>query len=621
MKKYILFLLPLLLGLSIFNTVTAKEGKIKYGKYIYYEGNVENGKMKGQGTLYIKAKIPGNEGKVLIGDEITGIFENNQITSCSIKFGSGWSYEGDAIVNILKEKNELTLQLNNGNITTDNGTKIQNLSKVQYSISVKKVRDSDVFQIYFNHGEFDAEINNFLLNTKVAPVDHRSNNKGSLEGFTINKTGIFKGIVNIPINNGSSYPLNTFKWNYEIRRGRFTGSDGSFCDVIRCDFGRDYFFNDILMNESNGDYTLYGGDESAMTDNCRRYVKKIKRTLSNGAIIEGNRTDRMDIAGSQGYKFKGKIQYPNKEYYEGIFALTGGNSNPTLETILKNITKNETKLWDGYGYSNGLTLINGVTYFTDGSTGVWKEGKMTKNLTEKQKQEKLKDIKIYRGENFEIDGSGNINYTFNDIEYQYYMDNNTEIKHGLFRCWNGKYHDWGRDNCSIKGEYEHGKKNGLWILELKDPGNRDFKQEPQTERLTVNCKNGSIDGCCILEVLDANGSLKFKNLASYKEGKWNPRKEYKYMTKTYTIETKLNYDEAGELHGNIYIKNGDIELRETYEHGKLIRSVRRNIKKGVVLTPKPNESNFDVMNKDIKIILPLESKVYDTLPKLFISIQ
>ena len=34
-----------------------------------------------------------------------------------------------------------------------------------------------------------------------------------------------------------------------------------------------------------------------------------------------------------------------------------------------------------------------------------------------------------------------------------------------------------------------------------------------------------------------------------------------------------------------------------------------------------NESNFDVMNKDIKIILPLESKVYDTLPKLFISIQ
>jgi hypothetical protein len=41
-------------------------------------------------------------------------------------------------------------------------------------------------------------------------------------------------------------------------------------------------------------------------------------------------------------------------------------------------------------------------------------------------------------------------------------DNNTEIKHGQFRCWNGKYHDWGRDNCSIKGEYEHGKKNGLW---------------------------------------------------------------------------------------------------------------------------------------------------------------
>lgn len=81
-----------------------QRGKIKYGKYIYYEGNVENGKMKGQGTLYIKAKIPGNEGKVLIGDEITGIFENNQITSCSIKFGSGWSYEGDAIVNILKEK-------------------------------------------------------------------------------------------------------------------------------------------------------------------------------------------------------------------------------------------------------------------------------------------------------------------------------------------------------------------------------------------------------------------------------------------------------------------------------------------------------------------------------------
>ena len=342
MKKYILFLLPLLLGLSIFNTVTAKEGKIKYGKYIYYEGNVENGKMEGQGTLYIKAKIPGNEGKVLIGDEITGIFENNQITSCSIKFGSGWSYEGDAIVNILKEKNELALQLNNGNITTDNGTKIRNLSKIQYSISVKKVRDSDAFQIYFNHGEFDVEINNFLLNTKVAPEDYRSNYKGSLEGFTINKTGIFKGVVNVPINNGSSFPLNTFKWNYEIRRGRFTGADGSFCDIARCDFGRDYYFNDMLINESNGDYTLYGGD--------KRYVKKMKRTLSNRTIIEGSRTDRMTTY-NQTYEFEGKIQYPNGEYYEGIFALTGGNSNPTLETILKNITKNETKLWDGYGYS------------------------------------------------------------------------------------------------------------------------------------------------------------------------------------------------------------------------------------------------------------------------------
>ena len=51
---------------------------------------------------------------------------------------------------------------------------------------------------------------------------------------------------------------------------------------------------------------------------------------------------------------------------------------------------------------------------------------MTKNLTEKQKQEKLKDIKIYRGENFEIDGSGNINYTFNDI-YDKTISNKKDI--------------------------------------------------------------------------------------------------------------------------------------------------------------------------------------------------
>ena len=59
---------------------------------------------------------------------------------------------------------------------------------------------------------------------------------------------------------------------------------------------------------------------------------------------------------------------------------------------------------------------------------------------------------------------------------------------------------------------------------------------------------------------------------------------------------------------------------------KLPKDVKKCIKSWKKMCPdyeiiQWNESNFDVMNKDIKIILPLESKVYDTLPKLFISIQ
>ena len=558
MKKYILFLLPLILGLLIANNIEAK--KKKYPNGDRYEGKWKDGAPNGNGKMIYA------NGDIYVGNWLSG----NKHGEGEMTYTNGDRYEGEW---------EMGVKDGNGTMTYNNGDICSGHYSSGIPVSGILTRtNNDQCWFTFNHNSGNGTIK--FKNGDIyegALKELVPNGKGKLtnkSGFK--KNGIWENGVLI---NGEE--------ELEGKLGTYTRNiiEGRICDA-----------NKIKLKETS------------------TYEGQIKEELPDGNGIFSNSECTLD-----GVWEKGKLTLLKK----GFIKTNRFSHSITLEEgklqILINYPNNiiEKKNYPNYEIDQLSTFINDAILYISNNNKKKKHAQEIKELNEYASN----NLKNYRGENFEIDGSGNINYTFEDIEYQYYMTGYIPVKHGQFRCWNGKYHGWGRDNCSIKGEYEHGKKNGLWILELRDPGNSDFNQKPQTERLTVNCKNGSIDGCCILEVFDANGSLKLKNLAYYKEGKWNPKKEYQYITKAYTIETKLNYDEAGELHGNIYMKNGDVELKETYEHGKLIRSVRKNAKKGVVLTPKPYESNFDIMKKDIKIMLPIENEKYGTLPELFISIQ
>ena len=90
--------------------------------------------------------------------------------------------------------------------------------------------------------------------------------------------------------------------------------------------------------------------------------------------------------------------------------------------------------------------------------------------------------------------------------------------------------------------------------------------------------------------------------AYYKNDVWyNKGTQYYYHFGT--TERNVSFDANGKVHGNVYLRKGDIELRETYEHGKLIKSEKRNVAKGIVLSPKRGENRFQEM---WELILPTD---------------
>lgn len=63
------------------------------------------------------------------------------------------------------------------------------------------------------------------------------------------------------------------------------------------------------------------------------------------------------------------------------------------------------------------------------------------------------------------------------------------------------------------------------------------------------------------------------------------------------VERNISYDNNGNLHGNIYMRENDIELRENYQHGQLIKSEKYSISRGIILSPKRGENRFKDMWK------------------------
>lgn len=121
-KERFAFLAMLLMWLAIPLSTEAK--KVKYNAHLYYEGEVSKGKPNGEGTLYCTLEKVDNFGsgfmkfitdknynpltakkaKDGICDMITGTFSGNRVTDATVKFNSGWGYEGDLIFDTSNEK-------------------------------------------------------------------------------------------------------------------------------------------------------------------------------------------------------------------------------------------------------------------------------------------------------------------------------------------------------------------------------------------------------------------------------------------------------------------------------------------------------------------------------------
>ena len=155
-------------------------------------------------------------------------------------------------------------------------------------------------------------------------------------------------------------------------------------------------------------------------------------------------------------------------------------------------------------------------------------------------KELAKSPKTYRNENIKWHNDGFIyDYEIGDVEYQYYVKDGVEFKHGNFRCWNIEYVD---NIFSIKGFYKYGKKSGTWIFEEKKP---EYKKVPTGRydynwngdlyeihksvktgrytitRLTINYVNDKINGLCTKEAFYPNGTLELKIEAYYKNDFWD----------------------------------------------------------------------------------------------------
>ena len=332
MKAKALFLLLFLIAsISTF----AKEGKLKFGKYIYYIGNIENKEMSGKGTLYINNKVN--------VDEISGTFENNKIASCSIKFGSGWYYKGEAEFYISEKENELKLFLNKGILITEQGHQISGFENLSY------LRKGG-FGVEFNsNNKFIVEINNYTLTYEIESVlFHDGTNKGSLTSRKINETGKFHGVVTIDANTRAP-----FSWDYKIYRGRFTTSNGNYYDIMDYQDSKRCRFKNILIKEPNGDYILYGGPNSPLQDNCGRYVEKIRKTLTDSIILEGNRKWYNQYSP---YIFEGKVLFADNEYFEGEFKLNCGTYDK-FEIFLNNLKESNISFKEGkYHYNNNVEI-------------------------------------------------------------------------------------------------------------------------------------------------------------------------------------------------------------------------------------------------------------------------
>lgn len=642
MKK-ILFLLPLILALLVSGTVEAKkkkypngdyyEGEWKkgmpngFGKMIYANGNIYEGEWK-EGKFYGTGKMKYANGNVYEGHWVTGdILGEGKMTYANSDVYEGTWLDGEILNGV-------------GSIKYANGNIFHGEWELHQPIRGKMVyTDGSVYDgtwqdgILYTGTSQGGNIDEGFYNGKwVAGKFY----EGNCQGYIADSLWYDGELKEGKLTNGScnGYIADSLWYNGELKNGKIVKGkckgyiNGNYYDG---EWINDFFIGscklkainkkDIVSFEGtistdtimNGKVVYKNGN--SYTGELKNYLREGKGRMSlDGIVISGIWKKDILISGT------GNITDNMAESYSFIAKRVSSRYNIQVKNIF------------GYQVQLQNTAVSTVKDLVINVQDIIENQLSQQTARQRQlaiaKQEQAEEarmqskLKYHRGENYGIGKMTVTNwsvpetkylYKFGDAEFQYYPTAHKDVLYGNFHVWNGKY--WGSDASfsgeilySAQGKFKNGVKTGTWIFEERDKWGRHLHR-----RLTINYKNGIKSGLATLETYGEMGSNSIIK-AYYNNDQWEKRgTTYYYYNKavfeswlstdinTSITERRVSFDNNGNLHGDIYMREDDVELKERYEHGKLISSEKRNIKKGIVLSPKRGENRFDDM---WELILP-----------------
>lgn len=652
MRKLSIFFPILILFLFSVNLEARKK---KYPNGDYYEGKWKKGAPHGKGIMkyangdtyvgnWVHGKYSGEGEKTYRSGEIrkyTGNWENSlQHGYGTMHFYNGNIYKGQFNMSKISGEGEMTyrnddiytgtwnngLRSGNGKLVCKNGNLYEGTWKNDAFYQGKATIDNIIYEGEFSDGyivkgkqtgpnnswyegewkdqvfytgkclisnkynSFEGEVESgYIFKGRKTYVDGSWyegtwNNEKFIEGKCLitNENNRFEGEVKngIYYNGRGKYIANNNYYEGKWNNGNFTG----YCDI-----------------KNNNNFNHFKGNIMEDSSICGTIE------YTSGEIYTGNLTPEYIPNGNGTFKYTnnhGGIEI-NGYWKDGILIkLTEGsiivepiavyNSEISKKQILPLNMKGEMLMFNNISIPNQYDKVSSVA-------------ENIINLTIEALKEKYISscLKTYRVENYNLckwdrQSQGiDFVYKFDDAEYQ--INPFSGKYHGKFHIWNGK-HIFGFNIYSVQGKFVDGKKEGTWVYERKDPNGL------LTDRLVVNYVDGLKSGLSTLETRDENGSRTLIK-AYYDKDHWN-KKGTSYYCDIYEvrkvrvpffsyIETNINIqkriftlDGDGKLHGKVFLKDNDIELKGEFNHGTLINIEKRNVKKNVKLTPMNGEQEF-----------------------------
>ena len=328
--KHLLFILSLMCSLCL----QAKDGKIKYGKYVIYEGGIEKKQPHGQGVL----KLINPQNKDLIDATIKGNFEGTTVFNAKITSIPTLAIDNVSNLSIIYcvEKGKCM----NVDIVIDKATITSNriLSLIKQNLSTIKIESPLKLSFYLTSLKW-------VCNTKPYEVDHMSHevNHRSVHCYCVANGSYLPDRLS-PILSKLQYSMEMIEKVQEIFI--FTEKEGNI-EAISYAKSKDpfsaisYYMNDGTIAVGNKIY--YPNKERVEYDE-----KSLSgtRTFSDGTKISHyGDTKNINIKYSNGNSYTGTIK-------EGVFYPFYANvKRPT------------------FTYDTGTQIVNGVTTkWIDGET-------------------------------------------------------------------------------------------------------------------------------------------------------------------------------------------------------------------------------------------------------------